>query len=51
VITYCQGGGRAAHSYAALKSAGFDRVRHYVGSFGDYSRREDLPIEKDPSEQ
>jgi len=50
VITYCQGGGRAAHSYAALKSAGFDRVRHYVGSFGDYSRRSDLPIDKDPEE-
>lgn len=48
VITYCQGGGRAAHSYAALKSAGFDDVRHYVGSFGDYSRRTDLPIDKDP---
>ncbi len=48
VITYCQGGGRAAHSYAALKSAGFDDVRHYVGSFGDYSRRTDLPIERDP---
>lgn len=47
VITYCQGGGRAAHSYAALKSAGFDDVRHYVGSFGDYSRRTDLPIDKD----
>ena len=50
VITYCQGGGRAAHSYAALKSAGFDRVRHYVGSFGDYSQRSDLPIDKDPEE-
>ena len=41
------GRGRAAHSYAALKSAGFDDVRHYVGSFGDYSRRTDLPIDKD----
>jgi thiosulfate/3-mercaptopyruvate sulfurtransferase len=50
VITYCQGGGRAAHSYAALKSAGFNDVRHYVGSFGDYSRRPDLPIDKDPGE-
>ena len=50
VITYCQGGGRAAHSYAALKSAGFGNVRHYVGSFGDYSRRSDLPIDKDPEE-
>lgn len=47
VVTYCQGGGRAAHAYAALKSAGFGQVRHYVGSFGDYSRRRDLPIEAD----
>lgn len=47
VVTYCQGGGRAAHAYAALKSAGFGQVRHYVGSFGDYSRRSDLPIETD----
>ncbi len=45
VITYCQGGGRAAHSYAALKSAGFGDVRHYVGSFSDYAHRTDLPIE------
>ncbi len=47
VVTYCQGGGRAAHAYAALKSAGFGRVRHYVGSFGDYSRRSELPIATD----
>lgn len=47
VITYCQGGGRAAHAYVALKSAGFGDVRHYVGSFGDYSRRDDLPVERD----
>lgn len=47
VVTYCQGGGRAAHTYSALKSAGFDHVRHYVGSFGDYATRTDLPIEKD----
>jgi thiosulfate/3-mercaptopyruvate sulfurtransferase len=50
VITYCQGGGRAAHSYSALKQAGFNDVRHYVGSFGDYSRRPELPIDKDPEE-
>ncbi len=47
VVTYCQGGGRAAHAYSALKSAGWDDVRHYVGSFGDYSRRPELPIDKD----
>jgi thiosulfate/3-mercaptopyruvate sulfurtransferase len=48
VITYCQGGGRAAHSYSALKQAGFNDVRHYVGSWGDYSRRPELPIDTDP---
>jgi len=47
VVTYCQGGGRAALAYTALKGAGFGQVRHYVGSFGDYSQRDDLPIEKD----
>ncbi len=47
VITYCQGGGRAAHAYVALKHAGFANVRHYVGSFGDYARRTELPIETD----
>jgi thiosulfate/3-mercaptopyruvate sulfurtransferase len=50
VVTYCQGGGRAAHSYSALKQAGFADVRHYVGSFGDYSRRPELPIDADPED-
>lgn len=48
IVTYCQGGGRAAHAYSALKQAGYRDVRHYVGSFGDWSRRADLPIDTDP---
>ena len=44
VITYCQGGYRAAHSYLALRLLGFPRVRNYVGSWKEWGDREDLPI-------
>jgi thiosulfate/3-mercaptopyruvate sulfurtransferase len=46
VITYCQGGYRAAHSYLALRLLGYPRVRNYVGSWKEWGDREDLPIEK-----
>jgi thiosulfate/3-mercaptopyruvate sulfurtransferase len=46
VITYCQGGYRAAHSYLALRLLGYPRVRSYVGSWKEWGDREDLPIEK-----
>lgn len=45
VITYCQGGYRAAHSYLALRLLGYPRVRTYVGSWKEWGDREDLPIE------
>jgi thiosulfate/3-mercaptopyruvate sulfurtransferase len=45
VITYCQGGYRAAHSYLALRLLGYPRVRLYVGSWKEWGDREDLPIE------
>ena len=45
VITYCQGGYRAAHSYLALRLLGFPRIRVYVGSWKEWGDREDLPIE------
>lgn len=45
VVTYCQGGYRAAHAYVALKLAGFPRVRNYTGSWKEWGDREDLPLE------
>ena len=45
VITYCQGGYRAAHSYLALRLLGYPRVRNYLGSWKEWGDRADLPIE------
>jgi thiosulfate/3-mercaptopyruvate sulfurtransferase len=46
VITYCQGGYRAAHTYLALRLLGYPRVRNYLGSWKEWGDRDDLPIEK-----
>jgi thiosulfate/3-mercaptopyruvate sulfurtransferase len=46
VVTYCQGGYRAAHGYLALRLLGYPRVRNYTGSWKEWGDREDLPIEK-----
>ena len=48
VITYCQGGYRAAHTYLALRLAGFPRVRNYTGSWKEWGDRDDLPVERNP---
>ena len=45
VITYCQGGYRAAHAYLALRLLGYPDVRNYTGSWKEWGDREDLPIE------
>jgi thiosulfate/3-mercaptopyruvate sulfurtransferase len=46
IITYCQGGIRAAHTAFALHLAGYDKVRNYERSWSEWGNREDLPIEK-----
>jgi thiosulfate/3-mercaptopyruvate sulfurtransferase len=45
VLTYCQGGYRAAHAYLALRILDFPNVRNYTGSWKEWGDREDLPIE------
>ena len=46
VIAYCHGGYRAAHSYVALRLLGYPRVRNYLGSWGEWGNREELPVQK-----
>ncbi len=45
VLTYCQGGYRAAHAYLALRILGYPNARNYTGSWKEWGDREDLPIE------
>jgi thiosulfate/3-mercaptopyruvate sulfurtransferase len=46
VMTYCQGGYRAAHTYLALRLLGYPNVRNYTGSWKEWGDRDDLPIER-----
>jgi thiosulfate/3-mercaptopyruvate sulfurtransferase len=46
VITYCQGGYRAANSFVVLKMLGYKNVRMYLGSWGEWGNRTELPVEK-----
>jgi thiosulfate/3-mercaptopyruvate sulfurtransferase len=46
IITYCQGGFRAANSLVALKILGYKDVRMYLGSWGEWGNKTDLPIEQ-----
>lgn len=45
VMTYCQGGYRAAHTYLALRVLGYPDVRNYTGSWKEWGDREDLPVD------
>ena len=45
VVTYCQGGYRAAHTFLALKILGYPNVKMYLGSWGEWGNSYDLPVE------
>jgi len=45
IITYCSYGPRAALGYVALKVLGFSQASVYDGSFNDWAKRADLPVE------
>ena len=47
IVTHCEGGGRAALGAAAAVRAGFDDVRVYYRSFGDWVRDESCPVVRD----
>ena len=46
IVTYCQGAYRAANSFLALKKLGFTNVRVYLGSWGEWGNKLELPVEK-----
>jgi thiosulfate/3-mercaptopyruvate sulfurtransferase len=46
IITYCQGGYRAANSFLALKTLGYKNVKLYLGSWGEWGNKTDSPIEE-----
>lgn len=45
IITYCQGAYRAANTFLVLKKLGFKKVRVYLGSWGEWGNKIELPIE------
>jgi len=46
IITYCQGAYRAANTFLVLKKLGFKNVRVYLGSWGEWGNKLELPIDK-----
>jgi len=48
IIIYCFKGARASNTYVALKEACFKKLRVYFGSWNEWSRYPQLPIEEGP---
>jgi len=45
IITYCQGAYRAANSFLVLRKLGYTKIKVYLGSWGEWSNRSELPVE------
>jgi thiosulfate/3-mercaptopyruvate sulfurtransferase len=45
IVAYCHSGSRSALAALALRAAGYD-ARNYPGSWHEWSRHEELPVEK-----
>ena len=44
IVTYCQGAYRAANTFVALKKLGFTNVKVYLGSWGEWGNKLELPV-------
>lgn len=45
IIIYCFKGARASNTFLALKQAGYEKLKIYFGSWNEWSRIDELPIE------
>ncbi|MEJ2441051.1 MAG: rhodanese-like domain-containing protein, partial [Gammaproteobacteria bacterium] len=46
VIIYCFKGARASNTFVALQEAGIKNLKIYFGSWNEWSRNLDLPIDE-----
>jgi thiosulfate/3-mercaptopyruvate sulfurtransferase len=44
IVVYCQAGYRSSHTFLALESLGYPKIRNYIGSWKEWGDRTDLPI-------
>ena len=45
IVSYCHSGSRSAMATQLLRALGYD-ARNYVGSWHEWSRHDDLPVER-----